>query len=133
MRTSVKVTLAAIGAAVVAYPVMAANWRDGYIQPDLSTNNVFWGMPYPAYRHYPTYEHPAYGHPYGYGSVAHHPPGRAYGYEPVAHPPAGHPYGYGPFAHPPAGRLVPGGTVEAVHPPIIDCVHVPFPQCSGGN
>jgi hypothetical protein len=104
MRTSVKVVLAAIGAAVVAYPVMAETVRNGYVQPDVSTDNVFWGIPYPAHgRPASAYERPAYGHPYGYGSV-----GR---------PTAGHRYENGPVAH----------------PPIIDCVHVTFPNCSGGG
>jgi hypothetical protein len=105
MRTSVKVMLAAIGAAVVGYPVMAGTVRNGYVQPDLSTDNVFWGMPYPGYPRHPAYEHPAHRHP---------------------------PYGYGSAAHPP-GRLAPGGTVEGVNPPIVDCVHVLFPQCGSGG
>jgi hypothetical protein len=111
----VKVILAAIGAVVVAYPVTAqtswaqTSWSQtspsGYVQPDLSTDNVFWGLPYPAYRHHaaPAYAPPAYEHPDGYGSAA--------------RPPAGRPHGYGPVAH----------------PPIIDCVHVLFPNCSGGG
>jgi hypothetical protein len=119
MRTSMKVMLAAMGAAVGAYPVMADTLRNGYVQPDLSTNNVFWGMRYAAYRRHPAYEHPAYG-------------GHGYGY--VAHPPAGHPYGYGPVVHLPAGRLAPGGTVEGVNnPPNVDCIHVLFPQCGDGG
>jgi hypothetical protein len=120
MRTSVKVILAAIGAAAVAYPAAAQTpwmqtpwtktpwtktWPSGYVHPDLSTDNVFWGLPYPAYRHHAAqaYAPPAYGHPDGYGSAA--------------RPPAGRPHGYGPVAH----------------PPIIDCVHVLFPNCSGGG
>jgi hypothetical protein len=118
MRTSVKVMLAAIGAAVVTYPVMAETVRN--VQPDLSTNNVFWGMRYPAYRRHPADDHRAYG--YGYGG----------GY--VAHPPAGHPHGYRPVVRLPAGQFAPGGAVEGIYnPPNIDCVHVPFPQCSNGG
>lgn len=49
--------------------------------------------------------------------------GLAYG--PVYGAPA-----YGSVAQPPAGRLAPGFTVVAP-PRILDCVHVPFPQCGG--
>ena len=104
MRTSMKAILAAIGAAVVAYPAVAETARHGYVQPDLSTNNVFWGMPYPAYRRHPAYGPAPYGHPYGYGSVAR-----------------------------PPGQLMPGEIIEGVNPSLVDCVHVLFPQCDTGG
>jgi hypothetical protein len=106
MRTSVKVILAAVSSAVLASSVMAQNWRnpDAPLLPDLSTDNVFWGE---------VYAHP---HPFAYGSAA----------------PA-----YGSAAPAPAGRFAPGVTGPGVtvsgHPRIIDCVHVTFPQCSGGG
>jgi hypothetical protein len=117
MRTSVKVILATMSIAV-AYPVMAQTVRNGYIQPDLSTDNVFWGLPYPAdgrrpapaYQHYPTDEHRQYRHPDGYGSAARLP-----------------------LARPPVGSVAPAGTFEGVRTPIIDCVHVFVVQCSGGG
>ena len=114
MRTSMKVILATMGVAVLAYPVKAGTWQNGYVQPDLSTDNVFWGMQsgQPVYGHHPAYEQP-YGYPYGNGSAAHRTVGR-------------------PVAHPPAGPPAPGGIIEGVQPRIIDCVHVQFPQCSSG-
>jgi hypothetical protein len=39
---------------------------------------------------------------------------------------------YGSVAPPRAGQFAPG-VVAAPLPRILDCVHVPFPQCSGGN
>jgi hypothetical protein len=118
MRTSVKVVLAAVCVAAVAYPVMAQTVRNGYVQPDLSTDNAFWGLPYPtdgrrpapAYQQYPTYEHRQYGHPDGYGSAARPP-----------------------VVQRPAGGVTPAGTSEGVRTPIIDCVHVLVFQCSGGG
>jgi hypothetical protein len=105
MRTSMKVTLAAIGAAIASYPVMAQTVRNGYVQPDLSTDNVFWGVPYPAYGRppAPAYGHPAYAQPYGYGSAGRPAAGRSNEYTP------------------------------ADRRPIVDCVHVTFPSCSGGG
>jgi hypothetical protein len=116
MRTSVKLILAAIGAAVMVYPVMAATMRNGVVQPDLSTNNVFWGMPYAAYgsQDVTAFER-AHGH--------------AYGYESIGRPSEGHAHGL----HPSTVRPAPEGIFEGVRVPLIDCVHVPFPQCSGGN
>jgi opacity protein-like surface antigen len=95
MRTSMKVILAAMSAAVLASPVMAQNWQSPYapVRPDLSTDNVFWG------------EVPVAPHGYGYGSAAR---GQA-------------------------GWVAPGGVTIDGHPRILDCVHVPFPQCSGGG
>jgi hypothetical protein len=88
MRTNIKVTLAAMGIAILSSPVMAQTWR--YANIPVSTNNVFWDLALaPLYR-------PAYG------SVARTPVGR---------------FAPGPFAAP--------------LPRILDCVHVPFPQCSG--
>jgi len=60
MRTSIKVILAAMGAAVLAYPVKAATWQNGYVQPDLSTDNVFRDMQsgQPVYGPHPAYEEP---------------------------------------------------------------------------
>jgi hypothetical protein len=69
----------------------------------VSTDNVFWGLAYaPLYRHAPAY---GYGPAYGYAA-----PYRAWRRTP------------GP----------PGMAVEGQLPRILDCVHVPFPQCSGG-
>ena len=51
-------------------------------------------------------------------------------------PPQGHTYGSivrpraGSF---PRGAVVAPGTADASAPRIIDCVHVTFPQCGGGN
>ncbi len=39
---------------------------------------------------------------------------------------------YGSVVRTPSGRLAPGPVVGAP-PLILDCVHVPFPQCSNGN
>jgi hypothetical protein len=70
----------------------------------VSTDNVFWGLAYA----------PLYGSAYGaYGAHG------AYG-------------AYGSAAPVRPGLLAPG-VVEAPLPRILDCVHVPFPQCSGGN
>jgi hypothetical protein len=46
-----------------------------------------------------------------------------------------HEHGYGSVAHPRAGRLPASAPDAAAFAPphIIDCVHVPFPQCSGGE
>jgi hypothetical protein len=110
MRTSMKAIVAAVGAAIIAYPVQAESvvtktvptesWRNAKIPP--SIDNVFWGLLYerPAYQ-----LHPAYGHPYGYGSVA----------PPSAHQPA-------------AGEIT-----DVVRPRFLDCVHVTFPQCGSGG
>jgi hypothetical protein len=40
-------------------------------------------------------------------------------------------YAYGSAGPASAGRFAPGVTVDG-HPRILDCVHVTFPQCSGG-
>jgi hypothetical protein len=96
-----KATLAAIGIAIMASPVMAQNPRNANIP--VSTDNVFWGLAV-APLQVPA---PAYG--LAYGSVV-----RA----PVR----------------PAPGLAGGPVFDAVPlPRILDCVHVPFPQCSGGN
>ncbi len=42
-----------------------------------------------------------------------------------------HPYGYGPVPHLPAGRRAAAVAIGPGHPPILDCIHVPFPQCGG--
>jgi hypothetical protein len=42
------------------------------------------------------------------------------------------PHAYGSAVHRPAGPPASGVTVDG-HPRIVDCVHVTFPQCSGGN
>jgi hypothetical protein len=99
--------------------VMAQNWNPtAPVRPDISTDNVFWGMvPEP---------------PFAYGSAA-----PAYGSAAPAYGSAAPAYGsavpvYGSVAPAPAGRFAPGVTVDS-YPRIIDCVHVPFPQCSGGG
>ncbi len=40
---------------------------------------------------------------------------------------------YGSVARAPAGRVEPAPLAAPPLPPILDCVHVPFPQCSGGS
>jgi hypothetical protein len=42
------------------------------------------------------------------------------------------PYGYGSVPHLPAGRRAAGVAIEPAHPRILDCIHVPFPQCGEG-
>jgi hypothetical protein len=39
---------------------------------------------------------------------------------------------YGSAVYPPVGRFGPGAAIDGP-PRVIDCVHVAFPQCSGGN
>jgi hypothetical protein len=53
---------------------------------------------------------------------------------PLYGPAYGRAYGpaYGSVARVPAGRFVPGSVATPL-PLILDCVHVPFPQCSGGG
>jgi hypothetical protein len=36
-------------------------------------------------------------------------------------------------SHPRTGRLAPGVAIGGASPRILDCVHVAFPQCSGGS
>jgi len=70
----------------------------------VSMDNVFWGLAYaPLYGHAP-----AYGYAPAYGAAA---PYRAWQRAPG----------------------LPGVAVEGHLPRILDCVHVPFPQCSGGS
>jgi hypothetical protein len=63
MKTGVKVILAAMGAAILASPVTAMTWGTMQVSPspDVSTDNVFWGMPYGR----------PHAHAYGYAA---HPP-----------------------------------------------------------
>jgi hypothetical protein len=90
MRTNIKVTLAAMGIALLSSPVTAQTWRNANIP--LSTDNVFWDL-----------------------ALA-----------PLSGP------AYGSVARAPAGRLAPRPLATPL-PRILDCVHVPFPQCSGGG
>jgi hypothetical protein len=90
-----RVILATMAVATLAWPVMAQTWRDANVP--VSTNNVFWGLAYA----------PLYGPAYG-----------AYG-------------AYGSVAPPRPGQFAPG-VVATPLPRILDCVHVPFPQC-GSN
>jgi hypothetical protein len=96
MRTRMTVIVAAMGAAVLASPATAGNWRTAPVP--LSTNNVYWGLGYRGYAH----QH-LYGHEHGYGAAA-YPELRA-----------------------------PGAGNGGVRPQIDDCIHVTFPQCSGGG
>jgi hypothetical protein len=42
------------------------------------------------------------------------------------------PYGYGSIPHLPAGRRAAGVVIEPAHHRILDCIHMPFPQCDEG-
>jgi hypothetical protein len=70
----------------------------------VSTDNVFWGLAHaPLYGHAPVH---------GYGSA------------------------YDAAVPHRAGRVAPGlpaGPTEGQLPRVLDCVHVTFPQCSGGE
>jgi hypothetical protein len=44
-----------------------------------------------------------------------------------------HRYGYGAVAYPPAVRRAPAPVINGARPQILDCVHVPFPQCGEGG
>ena len=108
MRTSTKfvagILLTVAGVAALASPVSAQVRRDAWIP--VETNNVYWGL--------------------ATGPVILQGPGL----------PSGGAYGYVGPAYGAVGQVprapVPAPTYD-VTPRILDCVHVPFPQCSGAG